>query len=266
MLLMCFCSDNVLSRWTPRYLTDVLKGTLFPPMLAHSLSTDSRQDAEPTGITSHPEQNIINTCLNTGLNRKELIGWGTFGQLSVIGVLVIVTIMDRNHIWQRVGIQRKQDRSQHGTLGHAVHKRAGGGHNTINNDWLKTATQVGDKPVEDCTPNTKACFSSIGWSKVSKAALRSSRATRETSLSSVLPTDHQGHLVRQSLCYGFACKRTERFQEIIARQMVFQLNQDNFLKNLWDERQIWSYLQKWVTLIFSVIFRCLYHSREHKSI
>ena len=52
MLLMCFCVDNVVSRWTPRYLTDVLKGTLFPPMFAHSLSTDSRQDAEPTGITS----------------------------------------------------------------------------------------------------------------------------------------------------------------------------------------------------------------------
>ena len=52
MLLMCFCIDNVLSRWTRRYLTDVLKGTLFPPMFAHSLSTDSRQDAEPTGITS----------------------------------------------------------------------------------------------------------------------------------------------------------------------------------------------------------------------
>ena len=52
MLLMCFCVDNVLSRWTPRYLTDVLKGTLFPPMFAHSLSTDSRRDAESTGITS----------------------------------------------------------------------------------------------------------------------------------------------------------------------------------------------------------------------
>ena len=108
MLLMCFCTDNVLSRWTPRYLTDILKGTLFQPIFAHSLSIDSGQDAEPTGITSicvqlklvaiHPEQNIINTCLNTRLNRKELIGWGTFGQLSVIGVLVIVTIMDRNHI------------------------------------------------------------------------------------------------------------------------------------------------------------------------
>ena len=52
MLVMCFCIDNVSSRWTPRYLTDVLKGTLFPPMFAHSLSTDSRHDAEPTGITS----------------------------------------------------------------------------------------------------------------------------------------------------------------------------------------------------------------------
>ena len=91
-------------------------------------------------VAIHPEQNIINTCLNTGLNRKELIRWGTFGQLSVIGVLVIVTIMDRNHIWQRLGVQGKQDRSQHRTLGHAVCKRAGGGHNAINNDWLKTAT------------------------------------------------------------------------------------------------------------------------------
>ena len=100
MLLMCFCTDNVLSRWTPRYLTDVLKGTLFPPMFAHSLLTDSRQDAEPTGITSVLLlfiQSRTSSCLNTGLNRKELIGWGTFGQLSVIGVLVIVTIMDRNH-------------------------------------------------------------------------------------------------------------------------------------------------------------------------
>ena len=49
---MCFCIDNVLWRWTPRYLTDILKGTLFPPMFAHSLSTNSRQDAVPTGITS----------------------------------------------------------------------------------------------------------------------------------------------------------------------------------------------------------------------
>jgi len=108
MLLMCFCNDNVLSRWTPRYLTDVLKGTLFPPMFAHSLSTDSRQDAESTDITSVLSvfnlglllfiQSRTSSCLNTGLNRKELIRWGTFGQLSVIGVLVIVTIMDRNHI------------------------------------------------------------------------------------------------------------------------------------------------------------------------
>ena len=36
---------NVLSRWTPRWLTDVLKGTLFPPMFAHSLSTDSGWDS-----------------------------------------------------------------------------------------------------------------------------------------------------------------------------------------------------------------------------
>ena len=29
MLLMCCCTDSVLSRRTPRYLTEVLKGTLF---------------------------------------------------------------------------------------------------------------------------------------------------------------------------------------------------------------------------------------------
>ena len=52
MLLVCFCIDNVLSRWTPKYLTGVLKGTLFPPVFAHSLSTGSRQDAEPTGLSS----------------------------------------------------------------------------------------------------------------------------------------------------------------------------------------------------------------------
>ena len=77
-------------------------------MFAHSLLTDSRQDAEPTGITSVLSvfslgllifiQSRTSSCLNTGLNRKELIGWGTFGLLSVIGVLVIVTIMDRNYI------------------------------------------------------------------------------------------------------------------------------------------------------------------------
>jgi len=77
-------------------------------MFVHSLSTDSRCRANRHNLSLicvqlklvaiHSEQNIINTCLNTGLNRKELIRWGTFGQLSVIGVLVIVTIMDRNHI------------------------------------------------------------------------------------------------------------------------------------------------------------------------
>ena len=106
--------------------------------------------------------------------QKELIGCGTFGQLSVIGVLVIVTIMDRIHIWQRLRVQGKQDRSQHATLGNVVHKRAGGGHNTINNDWLKTAAQVGYKPVEDCTPNTKGCLKSFQQYRkctMSKAAL-----------------------------------------------------------------------------------------------
>ena len=108
-------------------------------------------------VAIHSEQNI-NTCLNTGLNRSELIRWCSFGQLSVISVLVIITVVDRNHIWQRLRVQSKQVWSQHGTLGHAIHKRAGGGHNTINNDWLKIATKVGDKPVKDCIPNTIGCL------------------------------------------------------------------------------------------------------------
>ena len=92
------------SRAVLRYSTDILKGTLFPPMFAHSRSTDSRKDAEPTSVLSvfqlkhvaiHTEQNI-NTCLNTGLKGNKLIRWCTFGQLSVIGVLVIFTTVDRN--------------------------------------------------------------------------------------------------------------------------------------------------------------------------
>ena len=52
MLSMCCHIDNVRMRWTRRYLTDILKGTQFPPMFAHSLSTKATRDAEPTGITS----------------------------------------------------------------------------------------------------------------------------------------------------------------------------------------------------------------------
>ena len=52
MLLMFCCIDSVHVRWAVRYLTDVLKGTLFLPMFAHSLSTEVTQDAELTGITS----------------------------------------------------------------------------------------------------------------------------------------------------------------------------------------------------------------------
>ena len=51
-LSMCCRTDNVWSRWTPRYLTDILKGTLFPLQFAHSLLTKATQDAEPTGVTS----------------------------------------------------------------------------------------------------------------------------------------------------------------------------------------------------------------------
>ena len=38
-LSMCCRMDNIRSKWTPRCLTDVFKGTLFPPVFAHSLST-----------------------------------------------------------------------------------------------------------------------------------------------------------------------------------------------------------------------------------
>ena len=167
MLLMCCCTDNVLSRWTPRYLTKVLKGTPFPPMFANSLSADSRQDAEPPQpyqcsawaycYSSRAEHHQYMS--EHMINSSELIRWCTFRQLSVIGVLVIVTIMDRDHVWQRLRVQSKQDWSLHGTLGHIIHKRAGGGRNTIKNEWLKMATQVGDKPVKDCIPIT------IGYQK-----------------------------------------------------------------------------------------------------
>ena len=50
-------------------------------------------------VAIHPQQNTINIYLNTGLKRNELIGWCTFGQLSVIDVRVTITVMeDRNHI------------------------------------------------------------------------------------------------------------------------------------------------------------------------
>ena len=174
-------------------------------------------------VAIHPDQNIINTCLNTGLNRKELIGWGHFWTAQwesererTLTLPLIVTIMDRNHIWQRLRVQSKQDRSQHGILGHAVHKRAGGGHNAINNDWLKTATQVGDKPVEDCDLTLKvvsSLFSSIWWSKCQKQHLDQAEPSGKLVSHPRYQADHQGHSIQQSLGYGFACKRTERFQE-----------------------------------------------------
>ena len=64
--------------------------------------------------------------------------------------------MDKNHR----GWEYKVNKIGSNTLatGHAVHKREGGEHNTISNDWLKTASQVGDKPVKDCTPNIIGCL------------------------------------------------------------------------------------------------------------
>lgn len=40
---------HVLLRWTLSYLSDIMKGTLFPPIFMHWLSIESRWDAEPTG-------------------------------------------------------------------------------------------------------------------------------------------------------------------------------------------------------------------------
>ena len=91
-LSMCSRIDNVRSRRTPTYLSDLLKGTLFPPIFPHALLTKAIRDAERTGVTSfffflisvqlefvaiHPDYNIANTCLNTGLNTVELIGRST---------------------------------------------------------------------------------------------------------------------------------------------------------------------------------------------
>ena len=41
-----------------------------------------------------------------------------------------------------------------------------------------------------------------------------------------------GHSVWHSLCCGFACKRTERFQDYCQTDFFLKLNQDTFLKNL----------------------------------
>ena len=109
MLSMCCRVDNIRSKWTPRYLTDVLKGTLFPPMFAHSLSTKATRDAEPTGKTSvllvfrlslllFVQITTSPIPLNTGLNTVELIGKSTLEQLNVVCLPVIITIVDRNYI------------------------------------------------------------------------------------------------------------------------------------------------------------------------
>ena len=85
----------------------------------------------------------------------------------------------------------KVKKSGSNTVPRGTHKRAGGWHNTINNDWLKTATQVENKPVHVCTPNPIGCLKPFQqyWIVQSvKSSTKSSRAARETSLSSMLPS------------------------------------------------------------------------------
>ena len=154
MLLMCFCIDNVLSRWTPRYLTDVLKGTLFLlcflfcfcfcALTVVRLKTRCRANRHNLSlicvqlklVAVHPEQNIINMSEyrieQKGTDRighfwtaqchRRTCDSHNYGQKSHLKKAEITSV------------QGKQDRSQHGTLGHAVYKRAGGRHNAINND------------------------------------------------------------------------------------------------------------------------------------
>ena len=174
MLLMCCCTDNVLSRWTPRYLTKVLKGTLFPPLFANSLSADLRQDAEPPQpyrcsawaycYSSRAEH--YQYMSEHMINSSELIRWCTFRQLSVIGVLVIVTIMDRDHVWQRLRVQSKQDWSLQVTWNPGAHHTQEGKRWTQHHqEWLTENGHSGrrqtsqDKPVKDCIPIT------IGYQK-----------------------------------------------------------------------------------------------------
>ena len=49
MLLICCGIDSGLLRWTLMYLTNVFKGTPFPPTFVQSQSIKSRWDAEPAG-------------------------------------------------------------------------------------------------------------------------------------------------------------------------------------------------------------------------
>ena len=117
MLSLCCHMDNIRSRWTPRCLTDVLTGTQFPPMFAHSLSTKATRDAEPTGITYVSSVFNLSLLLFIQIRTSPIHVWiqdwtlsnwlgrSTVGQLCVICILVIVTITDRNHIWQRLWVQ-----------------------------------------------------------------------------------------------------------------------------------------------------------------
>ena len=78
MLLMCCCIDNVLSRFSARYLTDVFeRNTVSANVCALTvdrLKTRYRANRHNLSLISvqlklvalHPEQNIINICLNTG--------------------------------------------------------------------------------------------------------------------------------------------------------------------------------------------------------
>ena len=114
--------------------------------------------------------------------------------------------------------------------GHAVHKRAGGEHNTISNDSLKTATQVGDKPVKDC--NTIGCLKPFQQHRMVQSAKSSTPDQAEPPGKLVshprYKANHQGHSVRQSLRYGFACKETERFQADDFSAESGQLSQESF--------------------------------------
>ena len=51
-LLICCCIDGVWSRWTPRFLTEDLKGMHLPPMTTLSLPTKLRREVEAMGRTS----------------------------------------------------------------------------------------------------------------------------------------------------------------------------------------------------------------------
>ena len=121
MLLMCFCTDNVLSRWTPNRRFE--RNTVSANVCAFTvdrLKTRCRANRHNLSlicvqlklVAIHPEQNIINTCLSE--YRIEKKGTDRVGHFWT-AQCHRRTYDSHNYgkKSQRLGVQGKQDRSQH---------------------------------------------------------------------------------------------------------------------------------------------------------